>query len=109
MDVDTGVKIKDHILGLVALDGDFDAGDTSELNGLCWTSGATGTCATSSLNAPRSVGDICVGVEAAPGEGWRPTGVAVLRSAQHFSRLEIGRRELWTLMSRPLQDARSKS
>ena len=31
-DVDTPVKIEDHILGLVALDRDLDAGDTSDLD-----------------------------------------------------------------------------
>ena len=33
-DVDTTVEVEDHALGLVAPDGDLDAGDTSDLHGL---------------------------------------------------------------------------
>jgi hypothetical protein len=59
------VKIKDQIVGLVALDGDLDASDTSELNWSPLDIGSDWHLGHEFAERRPECGDICVGVEPA--------------------------------------------
>ena len=89
-DVDTPVKIEDHVLGLVALDGDLDAGDTSDLNRILLDIGSHRHLCHELAERSPQCRDICAGVELALAQDGIQLEL-LLFAHQYFSRVESAR------------------
>ena len=89
-DVDTPVEVEDHILGLVALDRDLDASDTSDLNRILLYIGShRHLCHDFAERSPQCL-DISAGVELALAQDGIQLAL-LLFAHQYFSRLGLGR------------------